>query len=154
MGNAIPVLQLSWNNQFSYKKWDAGIYMRSWIGHDVFNMIDMYYGLPNVRGQNVLADAYDKRKDIKGEKELSDYWLEKGSFLKIDALNVGYTFNQNLIKPFKSLRLYATGRDLFVFTNYTGLDPEVNINGLEPGFEERNGYPKTRTFMFGLQLNF
>lgn len=154
VGNAIPILQLSWNNQFSYKKWDAGIYMRSWIGHDVFNMIDMYYGLPNVRGQNVLADAYDKRKDIRGEKELSDYWLEKGSFLKIDAVNFGYTFNQNLIKPFKSLRLYATGRDLFVFTKYTGLDPEVNINGLEPGFEERNGYPKTRTFMFGLQLNF
>jgi hypothetical protein len=59
-----------------------------------------------------------------------------------------------MIKPFKSLRVYATGRDLFVFTNYTGLDPEVNINGLEPGFEERNVYPKTRTFMFGLQLNF
>lgn len=154
VGNAIPTLQLSWNNQFSYKNWDASIYMRSWIGHDVFNMINMYYSLPNVKGQNVLAEAYDKHKNIKGEKELSDYWLEKGTFLKVDALNIGYSFNNNVIKPIKSLRIYATARDLFVFTNYTGLDPEVNINGLEPGFEERNVYPKTRTFMMGLQINF
>jgi len=154
VGNAIPTLQLSWNNQFTYKNWDASIYMRSWIGHDVFNMINMYYSLPNVKGQNVLEEAYDKHKNIKGEKELSDYWLEKGTFLKVDALNIGYRFNQNWIKPLKSLRVYATARDLFVFTNYSGLDPEVNINGLEPGFEERNVYPKTRTFMMGLQVNF
>jgi len=154
VGNAIPTLQLSWNNQFSYKNWDASIYMRSWIGQDVFNMINMYYSLPNVKGQNVLEEAYDKHKNIKGEKELSDYWLEKGTFLKVDALNIGYRFNQNWIKPLKSMRIYATARDLFVFTNYTGLDPEVNINGLEPGFEERNVYPKTRTFMMGLQVNF
>lgn len=154
VGNAIPTLQLSWNNQFTYKNWDASIYMRSWIGHDVFNMINMYYSLPNVKGQNVLEEAYDKHKNIKGEKELSDYWLEKGTFLKVDALNIGYRFTQNWIKPLKSLRVYATARDLFVFTNYNGLDPEVNINGLEPGFEERNVYPKTRTFMMGLQVNF
>ncbi|UIR54870.1 SusC/RagA family TonB-linked outer membrane protein [Sphingobacterium sp. SRCM116780] len=154
VGNAIPKLQLSWNNQFTYKNWDASIYMRSWIGHDVFNMINMYYSLPNVKGQNVLEEAFEKHKDIKGEKELSDYWLEKGTFLKVDAFNIGYAFKQNWIKPLKSLRVYATARDLFVFTKYTGLDPEVNINGLEPGFEERNVYPKTRTFMMGLQVNF
>lgn len=154
VGQAIPKLRLSWSNQFTYKNWDASVYMRSWIGHDVFNMINMYYSLPNVEGQNVLADAYDKHKDIVGEKELSDYWLEKGTFLKLDALSIGYTFKEDVIKPFRNLRVYATGRDLFVFTNYTGLDPEVNINGLDPGFEERNVYPKTRTFMLGFQFNF
>ena len=154
VGQALPKIQLSWNNNFTYKNWDASVYMRSWIGHDVFNMINMYYSLPNVQGQNVLADAYDKHRDIKGEKELSDYWLEKGTFLKLDALSIGYTFDQSIIKPFSNLRVYATGRDLLVLTNYSGLDPEVNINGLDPGFEERNVYPRTRTFMFGLQLNF
>lgn len=154
VGQAIPKLRLSWSNQFTYKNWDASVYMRSWIGHDVFNMINMYYSLPNVEGQNVLAEAFDKHKDIVGEKELSDYWLEKGTFLKLDALSIGYTFNEDVIKPFRNLRVYATGRDLFVFTNYTGLDPEVNINGLDPGFEERNVYPKTRTFMLGFQFNF
>ncbi len=154
VGNAIPKLQLSWNNQFTYKNWDAAIYARGWFGHDVFNMINMYYSLPNVEGQNVLKEAFSKHKNIKGEKELSDYWLEKGNFLKVDALSIGYTFDQNLIKHFNSLRVYATARDLFTLTKYSGLDPEVNINGLEPGFEERNVYPKTRTFMMGVQVSF
>ncbi|SIO07614.1 SusC/RagA family TonB-linked outer membrane protein [Chitinophaga niabensis] len=154
VGNAIPKIILSWNHTLSWKNFDAGIYMRSWIGHDVFNMINMYYSLPNVSGQNVLRDAFDKHKNIKGEKELSDYWLEKGTFLKLDAFNIGYTFPAQTVAPFKGLRLYVTARDLFVLTNYSGLDPEVNINGLEPGFEERNVYPKTRTFMFGLQASF
>jgi len=154
IGNGIPKLQLSWNHSVSYKNWDASVYLRSWLNYDVFNMINMYYSLPNVQGQNVLKDAYEKHKDIRGEKELSDYWLEKGNFLKVDVVSLGYTFNRNWIKPLKNLRVYASGRDLFVFTKYSGLDPEVNINGLEPGFEERNAYPKTRTFMFGVQANF
>lgn len=154
IGNAIPKLILSWNHSLSWKNFDAGVYLRSWIGHDVYNMINMYYSLPNVRGQNVLRDAFSKHKNVKGEKQLSDYWLEKGTFLKMDALNFGYTFRPQSIKPLTALRLYVTARDLFVITNYTGLDPEVNINGLEPGFEERSVYPKTRTFMVGLQAGF
>jgi TonB-linked SusC/RagA family outer membrane protein len=154
IGNGIPKLQLSWNHSLSYKNWDAGVYLRSWLNYDVFNMINMYYSLPNVKGQNVLKDAYEKHKDVLGEKELSDYWLEKGDFLKVDAISLGYTFNKSLIKRLKNLRIYASGRDLFVLTNYSGLDPEVNINGLDPGFEERNAYPKTRTFMLGLQASF
>ncbi|WP_028297239.1 TonB-dependent receptor domain-containing protein [Olivibacter sitiensis] len=154
IGNGIPRLQLSWNHAVSYKNWDASVYMRSWLGYDVFNMINMYYSLSNVQGQNVLRTAYEEHRDIRGEKELSDYWLEKGNFLKIDVISLGYTFKKSWIGPLQNLRLYATGRDLFVFTKYSGLDPEVNINGLEPGFEERNAYPKTRTFMVGLQANF
>jgi len=154
VGNGIPKVILSWNHSISYKNFDAGIYLRSWLGYDVYNMINMYYGLPNVKGQNVLKDAFEKNKDIKGEKELSDYWLEKGDFLKVDAISLGYTFNPKLIKPLKNVRVYLTGRDLFVFTKYSGLDPEVNINGLDAGFEERNAYPKTRTFMFGVQVGF
>lgn len=154
VGNAIPKIMLSWNHAVTWKNFDASVYLRSWLGYDVFNMINMYYSLPNVKGQNLLRDAYGKHKNIKGEKELSDYWLEKGNFVKLDALSIGYTFHQQTVKPLKGLRLYATVRDLFVITKYSGLDPEVNINGLEPGFEERNVYPETRTFMFGLQANF
>jgi len=154
VGNAIPDIMLSWNNSITWKNFDASAYMRSWIGHDVFNMINMYYSLPNVRGQNVLRNAYGKHQNIKGEKEMTDYWLEKGTFLKMDALNLGYTLPPKMAKPLKGLRLYATARDLFVLTHYSGLDPEVNINGLDPGFEEREAYPKTRTFMLGLQASF
>src|SRR5690606_38462660 len=86
VGNAIPRLILSWNHSLRYKQFDASVYMRSWLGHDVFNMINMYYSVPNVVGQNVLKKAYEDHAHVIGEKELSDYWLEKGSFLKIDAI--------------------------------------------------------------------
>ncbi|MFC6099437.1 SusC/RagA family TonB-linked outer membrane protein [Olivibacter domesticus] len=154
IGNGIPKLQLSWNHSISYKNWDASVYLRSWLGYDVFNMMKMYNGIANVTGRNVLKSAYDELANVKGEKQLSDYWLENGNFLKVDAISLGYTFNKNWIDPFKNIRVYATGRDLFVFTKYSGLDPEVNINGLEPGFENLDVYPRTRTFMFGLQASF
>ncbi|MGK6349955.1 SusC/RagA family TonB-linked outer membrane protein [Parapedobacter sp. DT-150] len=154
VGNAIPRAILSWNHSVRYKQFDAGVYMRSWLGYDVFNMINMYYSVPNVAGQNVLKKAYEDHANVIGEKELSDYWLEKGNFVKVDAISVGYTLPQRWLNPLKSVRVYATGRDLLVFTKYSGLDPEVNINGLDPGFEERDAYPKTRTFMFGVQVNF
>ncbi|MGN6510312.1 MAG: SusC/RagA family TonB-linked outer membrane protein, partial [Chitinophaga sp.] len=65
VGNAIPRLILSWNHSFNWKQFDAGVYLRSWLNYDVFNMINMYYSLPNVSGQNVLRDAYEKHKDVK-----------------------------------------------------------------------------------------
>ncbi len=155
MGNAIPKVVLAWENTVSYKNFDLSLFFRSWIGHDVFNKINMYYGLPNVTNQNVLKDAFEKNKDVKGEKELCDYWLEKGTFFKLDAMTLGYTFKIPAIEKYvKSVRASITGRDLFCITGYSGLDPEVNTNGLEPGFEEQDVYPKVRSFTLGLQFNF
>ncbi|WP_165021292.1 SusC/RagA family TonB-linked outer membrane protein [Dysgonomonas sp. ZJ279] len=163
VGNAMPKLIIAWDHTINYKNWDFSIFLRSWIDYDVFNTINMYYGLSNVEGQNVLKDAYSKYAHIKGEKELCDFWLEDGTFLKIDAINIGY--NLNLKKYHKYLdkaRLYLTVRDVATFTNYSGLNPEVNINGLEPGFEWFNNfkdgvtgiYPQTRRFTLGVQLTF
>ncbi|CAL1518015.1 SusC/RagA family TonB-linked outer membrane protein [Chitinophaga sp. MM2321] len=154
VGNAIPKVILSWDHAFSYKNFDLNLYMRGWFGYDVFNMINMYYSLPNVKEQNVLKSAFEEHKNIKGEKELTDYWLEKGNFVKIDVITLGYRFDTERLKYIKNLRLYLSGRDLFTITRYSGLDPEVDINGLEPGFEGLNVYPKTRSFTFGVQANF
>lgn len=155
IGNAIPKLILSWENSISYKDFDLSLFFRSWIGHDVFNKINMYYGLSNVTNQNVLKSAYEKNAHIKGEKELCDYWLEDGTFLKLDAVTLGYTFKIPAIQKYvRSVRATATVRDVFCITGYSGLDPEVNINGLDPGFEERYVYPKVRSYTLGLQFNF
>lgn len=156
MGNAIPKLIVSWDHSLEYKNWDMSINLRSWIGHDVFNMVEMYYGIPNIAGQNVLKETYEKNKHIKGEKQLTNYFLQDGTFLKIDAVNIGY--NLDLRKYYKHLgkaRIYLTIRDLACFTKYKGMDPEVNINGLDPGFDSHESlYPKTRRFTLGVQLNF
>src|SRR5690554_4031075 len=132
------------------------VYTRAHLGQDVFNMTEMYYGIPNIAGQNVLKSTYEKNKHITGDKQLTDYFLEDGSFFKIDAINIGYNINLSKFhNMLGSARIYGTVRDLFTFTNYSGLDPEVNTMGLDPGFDDhRSYYPKMRRFTLGIQLNF
>ena len=132
VGNAIPKAILSWDHTFKYKNWDLSIFLRSWLGYDVFSQVNMYYGLANDSQLNVL---------------------------KIDAINLGYTFNlRKWTRYIQSAKLYLTIRDVAVFTDYNGLNPEVNINGLYPGFEYVNDtstmYPQTTRFTLGVQLNF
>ena len=143
---------MSWDNSFTWKNFDLSLFFRSWVGHDVFNMTEMYYGLPNVVNKNVLKSAFLKNADIKGEKELCDYFLQDGSFLKLDALTLGYTLKCK--KLVDSIRLSLTGRNLFCLTAYTGLDPEINSTGLTPGFEGLYMYPRTRVFTLGASVQF
>jgi TonB-linked SusC/RagA family outer membrane protein len=155
VGNAIPKVQMSWNNTVRYKNWEVDAFFTSWLGHDIYNTIDMYYGLPNVKEQNVLAHAFEKNENVTGEKELCDYWIEDGDFLKLKALTVRYRFDTSAISFLQNANVYVTGRDLFTITSYSGMDPESNINGLDPGFEWHNNiYPRTRTWTLGVQLTF
>lgn len=157
IGNAIPKLILAWENTFTYKNWDLSVLMRSWLGYDVFNTLDMYYGTKTLGGSNVQKSAFEENKHIKSAQLLlSDYWLEKGSFLKIDAITIGYNLSlKKYNKYLDGIRLYGTIRDVALFTKYSGLSPEVDINGLEPGFEMFTGiYPQTRRYTLGIQLNF
>lgn len=159
VGNAIPKVILSWDHTFKYKNWDLSVYLRSWLDYDVFSQVNMYYGLANDSQLNVLKSAYTRNRNIKDEKILCDYWLDNGSFLKIDAINLGYTLDlRKWTRYIQSAKLYLTIRDLAVFTNYNGLNPEVDINGLYPGFEYVNDtasmYPQTTHFTLGVQITF
>lgn len=159
LGNAMPKLFLSWDHMFTYQNWDLSLFFRSHLNFDVFNMTDMYYGLPPKDQSNVLKKAFsDERKSITDEKQLTDYWLEDGSFLKLDAVVLGYTLDlKKYSHRLDNARFYLNARDLFCITNYSGQDPEVDINGLRPGVEwinEDSFYPKTRRFTLGVQINF
>ena len=160
VGNAMPTAILAWDHNFRWKGLDLSIYLRSWLDFDVYNQIDMYYGIQKQDGYNVLKTAYTKNKDVKDEKILCDYFIEDGSFLKIDAISLGYTLPLQKYNIYLSkLRLYLTVRDVATFTKYSGLDPEVNINGLYPGFEyikndSSSLYPRTCRFTLGVQLTF
>lgn len=163
LGNAIPKLELTWDHTFLYKRWDLSISLRSWIDFDVFNMPQMYYGIPlKTNSVNYLKSAFEgERKKITEEKILSDYWLEDGTFLKVDAVVLGYTLPLRQTTRFvDNIRLYLNMRDLFCITGYSGLDPEVPITGgneLRPGLDNITGdavFPKTRRFTVGVQLTF
>ncbi len=86
---------------------------------------------------------------------LSDYFLEKGDYVKLDNVTMSYTFDAP-IKYISSARVYITGRNLHTFTKYTGGDPEtVNVNGMTPGINTSlSYYPSSLQLIAGLQLRF
>ncbi len=159
MGNAIPKLTIAWDHNVSYKQFDFSASLRSYIDYDVFSQVNMYYGLRTQSQFNVLKEAFDRYAAVNDEKILSDVFISDASFIKLDAVSAGYTFNLKKYTPYVSkARLYFTSRDLFVLTSYKGINPEVSLNGLFPGFEQINStasmYPQTRRFTLGVQLTF
>ncbi|HMF70443.1 MAG TPA: SusC/RagA family TonB-linked outer membrane protein, partial [Flavitalea sp.] len=167
IGNGLPKYTASLGNNFHYKKWDLGIFLRGSFGYQVFNTVAFYLGTPSTQqNANVLTSAYDGSKYSKltnpsTYSALSDYFLESGSFVKIDNVILGYT--QPLrTKYLKSFRLYATGRNLKTFSKFEGGDPDlIEVNGLYPGINQNsdhngtlNYYPATLQLLVGLQLNF
>ncbi|GET34645.1 SusC/RagA family TonB-linked outer membrane protein [Prolixibacter bellariivorans] len=157
MGNYMPKLIVTWNHRLKYRNWDLTVDMRSWIDFDVYNTIDMYFGLPTRSSElNLLRKAYTKYAGVAGEKQLCDYFLEDGTFVKIDAINLGYSLDLKRYTGLESrARLYLTVGNVATFTGYSGIDPEVNVTGLEGGIEWFSGlYPQARTYTLGVQLTF
>lgn len=90
---------------------------------------------------------------LRAEHEYVSYYIEDGDYWKIDNVTLGYTvpLNNNFIKK---ARLWASASNLLTITGYKGLDPEVSTAGLSPGIDDRDKYPTTRTFTFGINLTF
>jgi TonB-linked SusC/RagA family outer membrane protein len=159
VGNGLPKYTLSIGNTFTYKNFDAAIFFRSVLGFDAFNTRAFYLGTPATQSNaNVLTSAYGDSKYAKltnatTANVLSDYFLEKGDFVKLDNVSIGYNF-QFTSKYARSLRLYAAAKNILTITKYTGGDPDIlPINGLYPGINSnRQYYPSTTQVLFGLQL--
>ncbi|MDE6343450.1 MAG: SusC/RagA family TonB-linked outer membrane protein, partial [Muribaculaceae bacterium] len=158
VGNAMPAIIATWNNTIRYKNFDFGLQLRGWFDHDVYNQPSMYNGISQSSGQNVIKHLYDQNIEFKGDKIITDYFIEDATFVKIDAINIGYTLNTSKWTNYlQKARLYLTLRDVATFTKYSGLNPEVRINGLYPGFEFQSGentYPQTIRATMGVQLTF
>ncbi|SDE01997.1 SusC/RagA family TonB-linked outer membrane protein [Pedobacter soli] len=162
VGNGLPKFIGSIGNTFRYKRFDLGIFLRGTFGYKIFNTAAFYIGTPSSQSDaNVLKSAYDSSSKYSlltnsaTTSIASDYFLENGSFVKIDNVSLGY--RQPLASKYlKSIRLYATGRNLHTFTSFTGGDPEgVPVNGLTPGVNTSlNYYPSTLQLIFGLQATF
>ncbi|WP_134204129.1 SusC/RagA family TonB-linked outer membrane protein [Pedobacter suwonensis] len=161
IGNAIPKYYLSLTNSFTYKNFDLRVFLRSKLDFDVLNTTAISYGNKNGATTNLLNSAFTKYAEIKDTYMYADYYLEKGDFLKIDEITLGYTFKLNS-KSFRNLRIYATGQNLVTFTSYTGNDPDYiqdvgmgqEINGRSLGIDTRSPYPATRQFLFGVNFGF
>ncbi len=159
VGNALPAVIASWDHNFRFKDFDFGLQLRSWIDHDVYCLPEMYSGMRNGSGFNMLSDLYEGNKHIDDNYFITDYFIHDGTFFSIDAITAGYTLNLSKWQKYiKKARFYVTVRDVARFTKYKGLNPEVSINGLYPGFETIDSratlYPQTTRWTFGIQLTF
>lgn len=154
VGNGIPDITLSWSNTFVYKDFDLTLFFKGAFLWDVVNLHQMYYGLSNAPG-NVLKDAYGKNANIKAEKETSSYFMEKGDYLNLRNLSLGYTLPLSSSSFFKGARANLNATNLFTITKFSGLDPtQLEVNGLTPGIQTMDFYPSTRSFTLAVQLSF
>lgn len=156
IGSAQPDLTFGWNNSFKYKAFDFSFFIRGTLGNDVLNHVRMAYAQPgSLIGANALNDPLTYQ--LKEVPKYSSYYIENGSFARLDNMTLGYTFNTKKVSWLDNARIYVTAQNLFVITGYKGLDPETDMgrnDGLAPGVEDREFYPKARTFTFGVNLNF
>lgn len=155
VGNAIPKLYLAWTNYFTYKNFDLRIYVRGKFGHDILNTMAISYG-NTIGTTNVLKSAFGKYAELKDVSTYmySDYYIEKGDFVKLDEVTLGYNFKFKT-KYIRNLRLYATGQNLATITGYTGNDPDfVTDIGLGAGVDGRGPYPSTSSILIGLNIGF
>jgi len=153
-GDAQPKLIYGWANSFNYKNWDLNFLVRGVLGNKILNATAAALNSPaDAKLQNIPRFTLGESFNDINAYLISDRFLESGSYLRLDNATIGYT-----IKPknpsIKAIRLYVTANNLFVITNYTGIDPEINIGGLTPGIDNNNFYPKTRTFSFGVSASF
>ena len=154
---AAPVT-MGFSTRVEWKNFDLGFSLRANLGNYVFNNFEQGKRLKTTSSV-WCQNAYLANRPVNTlgwdsdalESKLSDYFVQNASFLKMDNITLGYSFNR-LFKSgsWKGIsgRVYASCSNVFTITNYKGIDPEV-YNGID-----NNIYPRPITFQFGLNLTF
>lgn len=153
IGNGIPKFQASLGNRFNYKGFDLTIFFRGKFKYDILNTAEMFFGNQKWVPNNVLESAFTKHAELKDDPQYSDYYLENGSFVKLDNVTLGYNVKMDN-KYVRNLYVYATGRNIATFTSYSGMDPELQDTGFDGGIDSRGFYPRTRSWSLGLNIGF
>lgn len=145
---------MGFSSQFTYKNWDLGFNLRASLGNYVYN--GTFSGNAtsyNYGGKYFLTNLYNGYQETGWTKQTqttpqgaTDYFLENASYLKMDNLTLGYSF-QNLTVAKLSGRISASVQNVFTITKYKGLDPECDA-------VDNNMWPRPRTYTLGLTINF
>lgn len=149
--NPAPDYFMGFSSRVNWKNWDFSFNARANVGNYVYNNVSSQYGnyanLYNSAGyvNNVTSDV--TKANFENPQYISKYYLHDASFFRLDNISVGYQFNE-VIRNTSSLYLNFTVQNAFVVTNYKGLDPEVQ------GGIDNNIFPRPRTFLLGVNLNF
>ncbi len=158
IGNGLPDFEFGWTNTFMYKNFDLNFFFRGSVGHDLVNTYRAFYENPNIATSYNVVNTKFYNPELQGGQEFSSLFVEDASFVKLDNAALGYNFDLSEDSAFKSIRAFITGQNLFVITDYTGVDPEVRYsyggNILAPGVDPRESWVLARSFTLGLNLGF
>lgn len=168
LGDAQPNFVFGFSNTLSYKGFNLDFLITGSQGNEVLNASKIQ--LESMRDSNNQSVAVLNRWQNPGDVtdipiandplayQISDRWIEDGSYIRLKSLTLGYTFNKKgFIEKLgvKNLNIYATAQNLFTITNYSGFDPEVSAytDGLDSGIDFGT-YPQVKTYVFGLKVGF
>ena len=156
LGNAQPWFTFGWDNSFKYKNFDATVFLRGVVGNKILNLTRWAYGPRDSAADNIFMKDVSKTNTVLSNKaQFSDYYLEDGSYVKLDNITVGYTFKLKEKSLIDHLRVYVTGQNLATLTAYSGQDPEVNTTSVwSAGIDYCDFYPTVATVLFGVNISF
>lgn len=163
IGHALPDFTWGWAHQLFLGDLDFSFHLQGVQGNDINGgAIISKVGFPF--GNNVSAEVLDTPESFSNVLRFSSRFLQDASFVRLNYLTLGYRFPVGKIAWLDNFRIYLSGTNLLLWTDYTGYDPEVNIittpadrfgrpSGI-PTIGNGGGYPRARTFQLGLEVSF
>lgn len=159
IGSPLPDFTYGITLDLEYKGFDLSTFLYGSQGNDVFDATLRPDGVFTNRKESYLTNGVANQLGSSETPEVSDFFIQDGSFLKMRTLTLGYSLSENVVKNLglQSFRIYGTAQNLFIITDYDGADPEIGEqfsgNSLDLGID-RGFNPSPRTFLFGFQLGF
>ncbi|HYF70032.1 MAG TPA: SusC/RagA family TonB-linked outer membrane protein [Ohtaekwangia sp.] len=156
----IPKYNLGFSLSLRYKNWDMATYLNGQFGHYIYNNVtNAFFTMGSINaGRNVTKSTIGTGESVANAPDVSTRFLEKGDFLRMQNLSIGYNFKLADDSFIKKIRISATGQNVFILTDYSGLDPEVNvdknIDGVPSLGIDYTAYPRARSIVFGLNATF
>jgi TonB-linked SusC/RagA family outer membrane protein len=158
----LPKMNLGFSTNVTYKNFDAAVSFYGAFGHYLYNNTANAYFFKGAfeGGRNVPASVATSAQAQGDPNSPSTKYLEKGDFLRMGNLTLGYTFTGASLEKLKikSARFFVNGQNLLLFTNYSGFDPEVNtdksLNGVPSAGIDYLSYPRSKAFALGLNVTF
>lgn len=169
IGNPLPKFTYGINNSFSYKNFSLDVFLQGVSGVDILNMNLLETLFPLDPARNSLADPVRNRwtptnpsarwpslvgyNDYSAQR-INSLTIENAAFLRLRNVTLAYQVPLTHTGALQSLRFYVSGQNLATITNYSGFDPEVNVNGDGNVRADFNAYPLARTIMIGANIGF
>jgi iron complex outermembrane receptor protein len=164
VGSAIPKVIYGFNTNFRFNSFDLGLNFNGAAGNKIYNhtTMSLFTKAQLSRSNNTTDFAVQyPEESFNNSNTVSTRFLESGSFFRLNNATLGYNVNPTSFgmgNTFQNIRLSVTGQNLFVITDYSGFDPEVNTGSTSSGIQtfgiDRFTYPRARTFTINLNVTF